>query len=91
MGCSNGWNVFDINNGAIAASGNIMFLMDKTGKLRSLEGYNYCFQCLFDGCESLTKAPELPATILSKGCYVNMFMLCSSLMQAPELPAITLT
>ena len=43
---------------------------------------------MFDGCKSLTKAPELPATKLAYGCYYFMFSDCSALTTAPEeLPA----
>ena len=45
---------------------------------------------MFTGCSSLTKAPELPATELKEGCYLNMFNECTSLIQAPELPATVL-
>ena len=39
---------------------------------------------MFDGCSSLTTAPELPATELpdasfANGCYSNMFNVCTSL------------
>lgn len=34
---------------------------------------------MFNGCTSLTTAPELPATTLAQGCYSNMFKGCSSL------------
>jgi hypothetical protein len=44
---NNGTNKFNIKNGKIAASGNIMFLMDKTGELRNLSGKNYCFSYVF--------------------------------------------
>ena len=47
------------------------------------------FNGLFTGCASLTKAPKLPATTLSKDCYEFMFDGCS-LTEAPELPATTL-
>ena len=50
----------------------------------------WCYLGMFEGCESLTQAPELPATNLSFGCYRVMFNGCSSLTQAPELPAETL-
>jgi hypothetical protein len=83
-------NVFNINSGKIAASGNIMFLMDKTGELRDLTGLDCCFYYLFSDCTSLTQAPELPATTLAYGCYDTMFFNCTSLTQAPELPATTL-
>ena len=49
-----------------------------------------CYRHMFDGCASLTTAPELPATMLRSGCYQNMFSGCTSLTSAPELPATTL-
>ena len=45
---------------------------------------------MFNGCTSLTTAPELPATALAFACYNSMFLDCTSLMVAPELPATTL-
>ena len=51
---------------------------------------DYCYESMFDGCTSLTKAPELPATTLADFCYNNMFYCCTSLVTAPELPATTL-
>ena len=50
----------------------------------------YAFYGLFEGCTSLTKAPELPATKLADSCYRSMFSDCRSLTKAPELPATTL-
>ena len=50
----------------------------------------YCYQYMFEGCSSLTTAPELPATTLANYCYRNMFVKCTSLTTAPELPAIIL-
>ena len=50
-----------------------------------------CYSCMFDGCTSLTKAPELPATTLDIHCYNSMFYNCISLTTAPIiLPATTL-
>ena len=49
-----------------------------------------CYQYMFDGCTSLTTAPDLPATTLARGCYESMFSNCTSLTTAPELPATTL-
>ena len=46
---------------------------------------------MFQGCTSLTTAPELPATTLADWCYSNMFNGCTSLTTAPALPATTLT
>lgn len=74
--------------GKIAASGNIQYLLDKTGEL--LSAHEYCYNEMFDGCTSLTTAPELPATTLGKYCYYSMFRGCTSLTTAPELPATTL-
>lgn len=84
------YNQFTIRSGKIAASGNIMFLMDKTGELIDLSGKDYCYYNMFFGCTSLTQAPTLPATNLDEECYSNMFYNCTSLTQAPVLPATTL-
>ena len=46
---------------------------------------------MFQGCSSLTTAPELPATTLATMCYFSMFYNCTGLTTAPELPAITLS
>lgn len=50
-----------------------------------------CYFALFDGCTSITTAPELQTTTLAKGCYSHMFRGCTSLVTAPELPATALT
>ena len=34
---------------------------------------------MFQGCTSLTTAPELPATTLVSNCYNNMFQGCTNL------------
>ena len=49
-----------------------------------------CYSYIFNGCTSLTQAPELPATTLANDCYSSIFRGCTSLTQAPELPATTL-
>jgi len=51
---------------------------------------NSCYGHMFEGCTSLTTAPELPATSLANNCYNSMFYGCTSLVTAPELPATTL-
>ena len=51
---------------------------------------NGCYDSMFEGCTSLTTAPELPATTLANSCYNAMFRNCTSLVTAPELPATTL-
>ena len=50
-----------------------------------------CYEYMFNGCTSLTTAPELPATVLAESCYEYMFYQCTSLTTAPSiLPATTL-
>ena len=49
-----------------------------------------CYYGMFNGCTSLTTAPQLPATTLATFCYVQMFNGCTSLTTAPQLPATTL-
>ena len=52
---------------------------------------NSCYTGMFEGCTSLTTAPELPATTLANYCYNGMFRHCTSLTTAPSvLPATTL-
>ena len=75
-----------VMTGSIAASGNIMSLLNFSDTLT-----DYAFYRLFDNCTSLTQAPELPVTTLATSCYYYMFSSCTSLTQAPELPATTLT
>ncbi len=45
------------------------------------------FQGMFEYCESLTSAPELPALRINENGYDSMFIGCSSLITAPKLPA----
>ena len=77
-----------VTNGSFMVSGNIMSLLDKSLKLKTIPS-DYCFKMLFDGCD-ITSAPELPAAILTKYCYFGMFGNCSNLLEAPALPALTL-
>ena len=74
-----------VMTGSIAASGNIMSLLNFSDTLT-----DYAFYRLFQDCSSLTQAPKLPATTLSVYCYSNMFYECTSLIAAPDLPATTL-
>ena len=74
-----------VMTGSIAASGNIMSLLNFSDKIAT-----YAFYYLFSGCTSLTVAPKLPATKLAMSCYYGMFNGCTSLTQAPELPATNL-
>ena len=82
-----------VMTGKIAASGNVNSLLEEDeniARIMSLEGKNFCYSNMFNGCSSLTQAPELPATTLANRCYSNMFKGCTSLTQAPALPATTL-
>ena len=45
-----------------------------------------CLKRLFYQQRQLSKAPLLPATKLSKGCYQEMFHTCTSLPETPEFP-----
>ncbi len=76
--------------GSIAASGNIMSLLDKTQQSEAIP-CNGCFYGLFEDCTALTSAPALPATTLTDFCYDYMFKGCTNLVAAPALPATTLT
>ena len=75
--------------GSIAASGNLMSLLDKDCETKVIPN-DYCFYNLFYNCKSLTTAPELPATTLTTSCYHFMFFKCTNLTTAPALPAKTL-
>ena len=48
-----------------------------------------CYDGLFDGCQGMTRAPELPATTLVDWCYCMMFA-GTGITTAPTLPATTL-
>ena len=78
-----------VMTGSIAASGNIMSIIDDGACNTTTIPADYCFAKLFLDCSSLTAAPELPATTLDDYCYEEMFH-GTSLTAAPELPATTL-
>lgn len=75
--------------GSIAASGNIMSLVDASCQTTEIPNEN-CFAGLFKECTSLTSAPDLPATTLKEGCYDCMFYGCTNLTTVPKLPATEL-
>jgi hypothetical protein len=77
--------VYFTMTGSVAASGNIQSMLNYSKRAPM-----YCFYKLFEGCESLVTAPELPATKLEESCYLDMFSRCTSLTTAPELPATEL-
>ena len=78
-----------VMSGKIAASGNIMSLLDKTCQSTRISN-DFCYNYMFYNCTSLTTAPVLPATTLANSCYFSMFYGCTSLTTAPALPATTL-
>ena len=67
-----------VMSGKIAASGNIMSLLDKTCQSKTISNAN-CYYSMFRDCTSLTTAPALPATTLATDCYSYMFRGCTSL------------
>ena len=87
IGTNSGWYTF-VMTGNIAASGNIQTLLKADGS--RTDAPDNCYYCMFNGCSSLTTAPELPATTLASGCYTGMFQECQSLTTAPSLPATVL-
>ena len=78
-----------VMTGKIAASGNIMSLLDN-GACTGTEVGECCFANLFKDCKVLTTPPTLPATRLGVGCYRFLFSGCTSLTTAPSLPSTTL-
>ena len=58
--------------------GNINTLLDYENPPTAVAG-GHCYRSMFQGCTSLTAAPELPATTLKSRCYSYMFSGCTSL------------
>ncbi|MBO4530832.1 MAG: leucine-rich repeat protein [Paludibacteraceae bacterium] len=79
-----------VMTGTIAASGSVMSLIDGEGLVSKIPS-TCCFLDLFLYCNSLTKAPELTATVLNDSCYWSMFDNCTNLKEAPILPVTDLT
>ena len=74
----------------LSAGGNIASLLYNNGNEYLTKYTNTevsCYRYMFSGCTSLTKAPELPATILNDSCYDSMFEDCTNLTQPPALHA----
>ena len=80
---------FGDDNVQVACSGDIRTLVDYE-IYATVSTANARFCSLFEGCKSLTTAPDLPAETLAESCYEYMFYNCTSLTVAPELPATTL-
>lgn len=76
-----------VMSGKIEASGDVTALLNNEGGDIALE--DYTFANLFRGCSALIKAPNIPSTTLSEGCYYCMFYE-SGLIEGPELPAKSL-
>jgi len=55
-----------------------------------LTGGDYCYYDMFYNCSGITKAPNLPATTLSKECYYCMFGNCKNLTTSPTLAATSI-
>lgn len=58
--------------------------------LTATELKTYCYYSMFENCDNLTTAPDLPATILTQRCYRNMFNGCDNLTTAPVISATEL-
>ena len=71
-------NATFVMTGSIAASGNIMSLVDKTCASKTIPN-DYCFGGLFWGCDVMTTPPELPATTLLQDSYMSMFQGCTAM------------
>ena len=77
--------------GEIYASGSVTSLTDGVGNNPNIEFGNSFYKSMFEGCNSLVTAPELPATRLTnEDCYSGMFKNCKNLRTAPQLPATQL-
>lgn len=76
--------VFD---NTVKASGSVMSMSCNDETITEIGGNGYNFVFLFYNATTLTTAPELPATILTKYCYSAIFYGCTALKTTPILPA----
>ena len=93
-GTASGWSKYSTikfteANVNVACTGDIRTLLDWRN-YNIVETNNARFCSLFNDCNVLTSAPELPATTLAGNCYDSMFSGCTSLTAAPELKATKL-
>ena len=93
-GTASGWITYSTikfteANVNVACTGDIRTLLDWRN-YNIVETNNARFCSLFNDCNVLTSAPELPATTLAGTCYDSMFSGCTSLTAAPELKATEL-
>ena len=85
---TNSGKKFNMENGKIAASGDVTSLTNGTGGDAALA--DHCYDSMFFRCTGLTSAPALPATTLTANCYAYMFYGCTGITSAPALSATTL-
>lgn len=81
------------SSGSFDVEGNVMSLLfgDNFSNQLSLNGKNYAFKSLFSKCNVVNAENlVLPATTLSRFCYMAMFSYCTNLEKTPKvLPATT--
>lgn len=84
--------IWSLTGSNISCKGNIETLLDyKTVMAMQHPPMDpYCYAGMFNGCEGLIVAPNLPALTLTAGCYHKMFAACSNLISVPDLPALVL-
>ena len=90
--CDNSWNrkTAVADNGFKYAFRNVTNIDIPAGRPLRLTATSLgtsCYAQMFQGCTSLTRAPELPATTIPNYAYSYMFSGCTSLVSAPDLPA----
>ena len=71
-----------------SVTGNVMSLLGESVSDLEIPS-DYCFYSLFSGSEA-DFSLNLPATVLTKGCYELMFDGAFNLKKAPKLPAVEL-
>lgn len=75
---SNHYRFVSSGAGTLAASGNILSLIDPEVKTINIPSKG-CFHSLFKDMTNLTEGPTLPDGSLMKDCYADLFAGCSSL------------
>ena len=70
----------------VACTGDIRTLLNHAN-YKNVATNQARFYYLFENCEALTSAPDLPAESIADHCYFSMFSGCKNLKSAPELPA----
>lgn len=86
------YSIFRFNgDGKIEASGDVTSLLNSEGGDVTIIKQDQ-FRNMFLECTNLTKAPDLPSSALSMGCYSSMFQGCTNLITVPaKIPATTLS